>query len=188
MFNAAYLEKNDLHVLSFQADADTDLTGDYIKADQHERITLLVIKGGSEDADDLAIEITQAQDASGTGAKALNVQHVWTKSGAFASTGVWTHTELTTPDDCLGVGASLSVTSINALGSVTATRILADVNTGAFVVAIDVPTSLLDTNNGFKYLTVRIEGDNLNNACLVTILALLNNAYYGQFVPVNPID
>lgn len=188
VFNEAFLERNDFHVLFWQSDADTDITGDYVKLDQHERCTFFVIKGGSEDVDDIAIEISQAKDASGTDVKALDVSRVWVKSGAFASTGAWTATELSTPDDCLAIGSSTSVTSINAAGSVTATRIVADVNTGAVVVAIDVRASSLDNANGFKYATVRIEGDNVNNACLMSAVALFNNAYYGQLVPVNPID
>lgn len=188
MFNQCFLEKNDMHVLFWQSDADTDITGDYFKLDQHERATIFVVKAGTEDVDDIAIEISQASDASGTGVKALNVSRLWHKSGAFTSTGVWTPVELTTPDDCLGIGSSLSVTSINAAGSVTATRAVADVNTGALVMAIDVRAETLDTTNGFKYCTVRVEGDNVNNACLLSAFVLLNGAFYGQLTPVNPID
>jgi len=179
MFNAAYLEKNDLHVLSFQADANSDVTSDYIKADQHERITLWLIKAGTEDVVDLGIAVLQSTDNAGAGAKALDVRKVWHKVGAFATAGTWTPVELSTPDNFLAVGDAIPT---------GATRVVADVGTTAFVLAIDIPTDTLDTTNGFKYVNAFIEGDNLNNACLVTILATLNNAYYGQLVPVNPID
>lgn len=188
MFNAGFLEQNDFHVLFWQSDADTDITGDYISLDNHDSATIFVVKGGSEDVDDIAIEISQATSAAGAGVKALNVRNLWTKSGAFTTTGTWTNNKLTTPDDCLGIGSSLSVTSINALGSVTATRAVADVNTGALVLAIEVQASDLDVSGGFKYVTVRVEGDNVNNACLLSAFILLKDARFAPSIAISPID
>lgn len=188
MFNSCFLERNDLHILFWQSDADSDITGDYISMDNYDAATFVVVKGGSEDVDDIAIELTQATSTSGGSAKALNTREIWTKSGAFTSTGTWTNNKLTTPDDCLGIGSSLSVTSINAAGSVTATRGVADVNTSALVFACDINAADLDVSGGFKYVTVRIEGDNVNNACLLSAFIILRGSRYPQTVAINPID
>lgn len=179
MSKLAFLEENDLHILAWQADADNDVTSDYVRADRGERITLYLIKGGSEDVDDLGIEILQSTDNAGADAKALDVRTCWHKVGAFTTAGTWTRVELSTPDNFLAFGASVPTGG---------TRVVADVNTTAFILAIDIPTTSLDTNNGFKYVNAFIEGDNVNNACLVSIVAQLNNAYFGQAVPLSPIS
>lgn len=170
----------DIITLIEQADVNTDVTGDWVSMKNYQTCTLLVLKLGSEDVDTLGFQVYQATDNSGTSAKAVSALFTYRyKQGTMTSQTVWTHGQLSTADDILGVG----VTAPTGGTLVVAT----DTNTDAVILAIDVTADMLDVDNGFDWLTVNVEGDEVNNSCLITAIALLGGSRYTQRVPLSAI-
>lgn len=164
-----------------QGDADTDITGDYVSMRNYDTCTILVAKYGSEDVDTIGVQILQATDVSGTSEKAVSAKFPYRfKQGTLTSQTVWTAGQLTTADDILGVGSAAPS------GGTLVTTV--DVNTDAFLLAIDVRAADLDASNGFDCLTVKIEGDEVNNALLMSAWAILGNSRYPQKVPISAIS
>jgi len=165
--------------LAHQTDADTDFTTDWIKLVNYSRAVILVKKLGTEDVDTLGFQFVQATSAAGAGAKALNVSRYWTKVGVQTATGLWTAGTLTTPDDIVGIGSAAPSGGTLIVGT--------DVNTDAVIVAVDIQATDLDVNNGFKWIAVTVEGDEVNNAALISIDAILMGARFAGAVPTNVI-
>jgi hypothetical protein len=63
-----------------------------------------------------------------------------------------------------------------------------DTNTDAVVLAIDMPVEYLDVDGGYDWATIQIEGDEVNNAALVTVQAILMGSRYPQKVPLSAIS
>lgn len=180
-FNASFFEAgNDIIPVLNQVDADTDVDGDWIKMAHYDRVLFVIAKYGTEDVDTLGFQFVQATDASGTSAKGVNVSRYWYKQGTLTSQTTWTQGVLSTPDDIVGVGSSAPTG-----GSLI---VATDTNTSAVVVAVDILASDLDVSNGFDWVTIRIEGDELNNACLVSAWAILSGSRYAQTVPLSAIS
>lgn len=178
--NGSFFESGfDMIPLLNQVDADTDVTGDWIKLTNYQRVMFFVAKYGSEDVDTLGFQIVQATDATGTGVKGVNVSRYWTKQGTLTSQGLWTAGTLTTPDDIIGIGSAAPTGGTLIVGT--------DVDTNPAIVAVDLLATDLDVNNGFDWVTLRIEGDEVNNAALVSAWAILMGARFGQLVPTNVI-
>jgi len=181
-FNRNFFERGmDFINLVHQADADTDFDTDWVKLTHYDRALVIVKKLGSEDVDTLAIQFLQGTTAAGADAKALPVSRYWTKTGTMTAQGLWTAGVLATPDDFVGFGsAASSVAGVS-------TQIIADVNTNALIFAVDILASELDVDNGFDWVAVRVEGDEVNNAALVSIDVILMGGRFPQNVPLSAI-
>lgn len=84
--------------------------------------------------------------------------------------------------DVIGIGSA-----VTTLPSVS-TQVVADVDTSACIVAIDILATDLDANNGFDWIAVSVEGDEVNNAALISIDAILVGSRFGQNVPLTAIS
>ncbi len=182
MFNASFFEMGcDIIPLVNQGDADTDITGDWVNMSKYERCLLVCAKYGTEDVDTLGFQVYQATSSSGGSAKGVSaLYNYWYKQGTLTSQTVWTQGRLTTADDILGVGSTAPTGGTLVVAT--------DTNTDAFILAIDVEVQYMDIDNGFDWLTVQIEGDELNNACLVSCWAILTGSRYPQKVPLSAIS
>lgn len=181
-FNKTFFERgNDFINLVHQSDADTDFVTDWVKLTHYERAMVILKKLGSEDVDTQGIQFVQGTDAAGTSSKALNVSRYWTKVGTMTSQGTWTQGTLTTPISVVGFGSAATT-----LPSAS-TQIITDVNTSAFIACFDILASDLDADNGFDWLAVSVEGDEVNNACLLSIDVILMGCRFPQAVPLSAI-
>ena len=170
----------DIIPLINQGDADTDITGDWVSLKNYDRCTLLIAKYGSEDVDTLGFQVYQATANDGTSAKGVSAKFPYRyKQGTLTSQTVWTYGQLSTADDILGVGSAAPTGGTLVVAT--------DTNTDAFLLAIDVLASDLDVDGGFDWLTVNIEGDEVNNAVLISAWAILGNSRFPQKVPLSAI-
>ena len=181
-FNASFFgHGNDLIPLINQGDANTDITGDWVKLTHYDRVLLVVAKYGTEDVDTLGFQVVQATDASGTSSKKVDALFpYWYKQGTLTSQTVWTAGRLTTADDILGVGS--------AAPSGGTLVVATDTNTSAFLLAIDVQAQDLDVDGGFDWVTLQVEGDEVDNACLISAWAVLTGGRFPQTVPLSAIS
>ncbi len=182
-FNQSFFERGqDIIWMVNQGDADTDITGDWVKLRDYTRVGVLLSKLGTEDVDDLGLQLLQGTDASGGSSKALSLPAnslVMTKTGTLTSQTVWTRTLTTAAIDGLAFGSSVPTGF---------TRAIADVNTSALLLYCEFEATALDTDNGFDWFTCFIEGDNVNNACLVSVQAILMDGRFPQAVPLSSIS
>jgi hypothetical protein len=179
-FNATFFERGmDFINLVHQSDADTDFDTDWVKLTNYSRALVIIKKLGSEDVDTLGFQFLQGTTAAGGSAKALNVSRYWTKQGTMTSQGTWTAGVLSTPDDIIGIGS--------AAPSGGTLVVATDVNTDACIVAVDIQASDLDVDGGFDWIAVRVEGDEVNNAALVSIDVILMGGRFPQAVPLSAI-
>ncbi len=184
-FNRTFLEGGDIHPLFWEQDANTDITGDWISFRDYERAYVLMHKAGTEDVDDLGLQIIQGTDSSGTSGKAVLVSRCWYKTGTMTGQGLWTAVALT-PSDFLAFGATASSGGVTYASTVN-TRIVADVNTNAVSILVEILKTDLDQANGFKFFTAHLEGDNVNNSCLISGQVILQNCNYAGAIPPNPL-
>lgn len=181
MLPGTFFEKgNDLHPLVWQADANSDVTMDYVSLKNYDRCLLVFTKLGSEDVDDLGIEIKQATDTTGTGLKALAVSKCWYKTGTMTAQGTWTEVNV-------GSGVADDFLAFGAVVPTGATRVVADVNTNPLLLAIEVKAEDLDSNGGFNAITATVAGANADNACLVSCIAILQDSAYPRANPASPL-
>lgn len=182
MHNQTLFEQGfDIHPLFHEQDGDTDITGDYMSMRDYSRCYILLRKGGSEDVDTGSVQILQATSATGGSAKGVTVRRCWYKVGTMTAQGTWNAVSVGsgTPDDILSFGS--------AAGTGGTLVTVADVNTDAFLLLIEVLAEDLDIANGFKFITAFIEGDEVNNACKYTADAILANGAYQQAIPLSPL-
>lgn len=181
-FNRSFFEKgNDIIPLFNEADANTDITGDWIKLRDYERVGVLLVKYGTEDVDDLGLQFLQGSTATGTGSKALSLPInavVRYKTGTLTSQNTWTVFDVTAAIDGMAFGATVPTGF---------TRVVADVNTNALLLYAEFETSILDVGGEFDWFTAFIEGDNVNNACLLSAWAILQGNAYSQATPLTSI-
>lgn len=181
-FNCNFFERGmDIIPLIEQADVNTDVTGDWVKMAHYDRCVLLIAKYGSEDVDTLGFQVYQATDNAAASAKGVSALYqYWYKQGVLTSQATWTYGQLTTADDILGVGSSAPTGGTLVVAT--------DTNTDAFLLAIDVRAEYMDANNNFDFLTVQVEGDEVNNSCLISAWALLYGGHYPQNNPLTAIS
>ena len=182
MYNQSFFEAgNDIINLFHESDCNTDVTGDWVKLRDYQRAYVLLIKGGSEDVDDIGLQLLQGQDATGTGSKALSaIWRTWYKTGTITSQTAWTAgTAITTITDFVCFGSSVPT---------GATRVIADVNTNALQLLVEILPEHLDSNGSFDWFTAFIEGDNVNNSCLVSAYVILQNGKYRGALPLSSIS
>lgn len=172
----------DIIPLANQADANSDITGDWIKLTNYDRVGILLAKYGSEDVDDLGLQFLQATDAAGTSSKALSLpanRPIWYKTGTLTLQTTWTKTSVTSAVDGMAFGSAVPTGF---------TRIVADVNTSALLLYTELLATDLDVDNSFDWMTAFIEGDNVDNACLVSIWAILMGGRFKQITPLSAIS
>lgn len=170
----------DFITLIEQADVNTDVTGDWVSMRNYSNCTLVIMKLGSEDVDTLGFQVYQATSNSGGSAKGVSALFPYRyKQGTMTGQGTWTYGQLSTADDILGVGSAAPTGGTLVVST--------DTNTDAFILCIDVQAAMLDVDNEFDWLTVNVEGDEVNNSCLITAIALLGGSRYPQRVPLSPI-
>lgn len=180
-FNANFFEQGmDVINIINQGDGDTDITGDWIKLTNYNRVLWLISKFGTEDVDTLGVQFLQATSDGGSSKGISGLYEYYTKQGTLTSQATWTRGVLTTADDILGVGSAAPT------GGTLITSV--DVDTSAFVLAVDMPVSYLDIDGGYDWATVKIEGDEVNNSVLVTVQAILYGGRFPQRVPLSAIS
>lgn len=180
-FNASFFGRGmDFINLIHETDANTDFTTDWIKLTHYDRVLVVVKKLGSEDVDTLGFQFMQATTAAGGSSKALNVSRYWTKQGTMTSQTVWTQGVLSTPDDIVGIGSAAPTGGTLIVAT--------DVNTDACIFAIDILATDLDIDGGFDWIAVTVEGDEVNNAALISIDAILMGGRFPQLVPLSAIS
>lgn len=182
-FNRSFFEAGcDIIPLFNQSDANgADITGDWVKLRDYDRIGILLAKYGSEDVDDISLQFLQATAAAGTSSKALSLpanRPIWYKTGTLTSQTVWTKTSLAAAADGLAVGASVPSGH---------TRIVADVNTSALLLYTELLAADLDADNQFDWVTAFV-ANNANNALLLSAWAILQGGSYPQTVPLSAIS
>jgi hypothetical protein len=171
----------DLIMLAKEQDANTDITGDWIKMRDYARVGILLAKFGTEDVDDLGLQFQQATSNGGT-PKALSLpanRPIYYKTGTLTSQTTWTQTSSTTATDGIAFGASVPTGF---------TRIVADVNTSALLLYTELLASDMDADNGYNWMTAFIEGDNVDNTCLITLWAVLMGGKFCGAVPLSSIS
>lgn len=178
--NASFFERGmDVIPLINQEDVNTDVTSDWIKMRDYGRVLVLIAKYGSEDVDTLGVQFLQATSNGGS-SKGLSVSRYWYKSGTLTSQTVWTQGTLSTPDDIIGIGSAAPTGGTLIVGT--------DVNTSACVVAVDIQATDFDADNGYDWLAIKVEGDEVDNSCLVSAWAILMDGRFKQIVPLSAIS
>lgn len=183
MFNRSFFEGgHDIIPLINGVDINgTTTTGDWLKLRDYNRVGILLSKFGSEDVDDTGLQFLQGTDATGAGSKALLLpanRPIWYKTGTLTSQTTWTKTSLAAAADGLAFGSSVPSGF---------TRTVADVNTSALLLYTELLASDLDVDNQFDWLTAYI-GNNVNNACVVTVQAILIGGSYNGVTPQSSIS
>lgn len=175
-FNVDLMEQINI-VSAFVAgsDANSDLTGDWGNFKHYDGCLVYVKKPVGSAGDDLSIRLQQATDVSGTGAKALNFNHIYHKIGATALSGVGTFTrvELATETD------DLDLVSVNGVDLAT------DINETQIIV--NVRATDLDVDGGFDCINLLIEGDDIANALIISADYIFYGCRYPQPVPPSAI-
>jgi hypothetical protein len=148
------------------SDINTDADGDWVSLKNFNRCLVLFHKAAGTAGDDPSIRLRQAQDISGTGAKALNFDHIYHKIGATAlsAIGSFTKVALTTPTD------DLDLVSVNTVDLLT--------DVGETLIGVEVHADDLDQENGFDCIQLLIEGDDIGNSTYADAIYLLYDARY----------
>jgi len=140
-------------------DDDTVATGDYVCLKDYDNCLVLIAFGdGTATSGDIDIEVYQATDNAGTGAKALNALEtgrIYSKVHAttLAAVGQWTEETQATADEVYDDEASGE-----KLG----------------MIACEIMASDLDADNGFDH--IRVDLDTISSAKLVCGLYILGGA------------
>jgi hypothetical protein len=131
--------------------------GDWVSMKGYDRCTIVFFKAAGTAGDDPTLTLRQAQDVSGTGAKALNFTRVDYKRGAQTGVGQFT-------------------TASQAAGNTYVDDASAEAQ-GLF--CIEVKSEDLDVNNGFDCVQFQVP-DVGANAQLGCALYLLRGARFGS--------
>jgi hypothetical protein len=138
-------------------------TGDYVSLKNFERCTIVLIKAAGVAGDDPVITVTQAQDVSGTGVKALQITRVDSKVGVQTGIGVFTKNTQAAAD--------------------TYTDLVSAEAQGIF--CVEFKAEDLDVNNGFDCLKVAIPDTGAGGAQLLTAIYILRG---GKFNPASGVS
>lgn len=187
LFNQAFLESGqDIIACINGVDINgTTATGDWIRLRDYTRVGFLLLKYGAEDVDNTGLQFLQATSAAGANSKALSLpanRPIWYKTGVLTAQNTWTKTSLAADADGLAFGASVPSGF---------TRTIADVNTSALMLYTELLSTDLDVepsdSTPFSWVTAFI-GNNVDNACVVTVLAILQGGRFPQVVPLSAIS
>lgn len=108
--------------------------GDWLALKNYRRALIVLFKEAGAAGEDPVFTLRQAQDASGTGAKALNFTTIYEKVGTLTSVTAWTR-----------VVQALANTYTNAASA-----------EAAALMAVEIEASMLDVNNGFEFFQLQI--------------------------------
>jgi len=138
-------------------------TGDWVSLKHYTGVLCVFHSAVGTATDDPDLTLEQATAVAGTGAKALNIVDIYTKSGATTNpNGVWTRTA---DNDDLGTFTDLTSAEVE------------------FIAAIDIQTDQLDLSAGFD--CVRLTCSNVGgNAQLGSALYFM----YGPRIEGTPDD
>ena len=139
-------------------------TGDYVSLKNYHRCAVVFFKAAGTAGDDPTLTIQQAQDVSGTGAKALNFTRIWHKQGTLTGVGTFT---------------AVTQTAANTYTDATSAEIQA-----IWVVEIDADD--LDVDNGFDCIMCSV-ADVGGNAQLGCAMYILYDPRYPQAAPPSAI-
>jgi hypothetical protein len=168
--NAEFLEVCDIVPAFVPADINTDADGDWVNLSHYARCLVLLVKAAGTAGDDPSIKLQQATSAAGAGAKDLQFTKIRHKIGTLSSVGTWTISAVAATAD---------------LDLATPTDFASDDKQAMF--AVDVKASDLDVSNGFKFIQLSIEGDDIGNTQLACGLYILYGNRYPQSVPLSAI-
>lgn len=141
-------------------DLQTQRDGDWVSLKHYDHLTILFFKGTGTDGDDPTITLQQAQDASGTGAKALNFTDLWRKQAA----------DLTTVAQFERVTQAAGNTYTNT-----------DAHQQCLWV-LEIDAAQLDVDEGFDHVRLTCS-DTGTNAQLGCALYILSRARFPQPIP-----
>lgn len=179
-FNRDFFERGqDIIPLINQQDVNSDVTSDWIKLRDYERLAVLIAKYGSEDVDTLGFQFLQAQSNAGS-SKGLNVSRYAYKQGTLTSQTVWTKGTLTTPDDIIGIGSAAPTGGTLIVAT--------DVDTSPILVLVDILASEMDSDSGYNWFALKVAGSEVDNTCLISAWAILMGGKFGQAVPLSAIS
>jgi hypothetical protein len=181
-FNCNFFERGmDFITLFNETDANTDITGDWISMKNYERAHIVIEKFGTEDVDTLGFQVLQATTNTGTSSKEVSALYpYWFKQGTLTSQATWTSGRLTTADGTLGIGSAAPTGGTLIVAT--------DTNTDACLVCIDLQVTDMDCDGGFDFFTIFVEGDEVNNACLVSAAVILMGGRFPQNTPLTAIS
>jgi hypothetical protein len=139
--------------------------GDWVSLKNYDHCSIVLFKAIGTAGDDPTITVKQAQDVSGTGAKALTFTTLYSKQGTQTSIGTWT---------------LVTQSAANTYSNDTSAE-----NQAIWV--IDIRCDELDTDNGFDCIQASV-ADVGTNAQLGCMLYFLYGARYGGSMPSAIID
>lgn len=178
MRNANFFESGfDWIADQVSADANADLTGDWIDISGYDRAYYILQKPAGSAGDDLAIDLNQATNNTGGSTKALTFSKLWDKVGTLNAVTQWTARVLDTP---------VSDLDLDALTIDGATVDLAT-DTNAAQIKVEIIATSLDTNGGFTHIQVLLEGDDISNALIVSTGYFMVHSKYPQAIPLSAI-
>lgn len=174
MFPSSLFEQINIIPAFDISDINSDATGDWVSLENYDGCLVVFHKQAGTAGDDPSIVLNQASDNAGSDSKALNFTKIYHKVGATALSGVGTWTK-----------ATFTATNDLDLVSVNSVDLAAD--TGEALVVVDVRASDLDVSNGFKYLQLFIEGDDIGNSTYADALYILYGPRYPGASPIEAI-
>jgi hypothetical protein len=141
--------------------------GDWVSLKNYERCTIVLVKAAGVAGDDPVITVRQAQDVSGTGAKALNFTRIDAKVGA--QTGIGTFTTVTQ------AAANTYTDTVSAEAQ------------GLFLIEFEAEE--LDVNNGFDCIQLQVPDTGSAGAQLIAGLYILRGCKFaGSVAPSAIVD
>ncbi|MFC5353549.1 hypothetical protein [Azospirillum himalayense] len=145
--NQHFLEKTQVVSGFVPVSMTSAQTGDYVSLKDYGRCAIVFFAAAGTAGDDPTITLTQAQDVSGTGVKALNFTRIDVKQGTLTSVGTFT-------------------TVTQAAGNTYTDATSAEVQK---IWVIDVMAEDLDIANGFDCLKAAISdvGTNAQIGCML---------------------
>ena len=167
--NNIFEEGNVVSIL-YPSDIQTKVTADYIDMADNHALEILFFKGVTTSGDDPVLTIQQATSNAGAGAKDLNVDFYYLKSGTLLSTS--------------SIGGQFTKTTLTASNVITGHATSAEEQQ---LLGIHIEADMLDVSGGFQYVTVNV-ADTGTNAHYGCILGVLIPGRYKQESAPNPLD
>lgn len=156
--NNLFVEEAQIVMAIVPVDSQTAANnGDWVSLKGYERCTIVLIKAAGIAGDDPVFTVRQAQDVSGTGAKALNFTRIDAKVGV--QTGIGTFTTVTQ------AAANTYTDTVSAEAQA--------------IMVVEFKAEDLDVNNNFDCIQLQIPDTGAGGAQLITALYILRGAKFG---------
>lgn len=157
-----FLDKHNVVTIIPPVDLDTDRTGDYVSLKGYGKVVFILTKSPGTAGDDFNLDLQQATDVAGTGAKDLDVvTKYWIKQAATDLTGTSNFTETT----------QSAASEID--GNATSAE-------QAVLLVVEVSAEQLDVSNGFDCVSVNASLDASGGAQYGAVIAILCDPRYPQ--------